>query len=96
MAKFTVRVVLHKIKNLDHDSYTRLHAAMEAAKFTRFIESEDTTYHLPPAEYNFIGSKSKEEVREEVSAIAKKIDADSGVLVTEGVRAWSGLKQVNS
>jgi hypothetical protein len=95
MAKFTVRVVLHKIKNLDHDSYTKLHAAMEAANFKRYIESEDAAYQLPPAEYNYIGSKSREEVREEASAIATKIDVDSGVLVTEGVRVWSGLKKVD-
>jgi hypothetical protein len=94
MAKFTIRVVLHKIKNLDHDSYTKLHAAMEAAKFTRFIKSDDATYHLPPAEYNYVGDKSKDEVLDQTYAIAKKIDDDCGVLVTEGLRTWNGLKKV--
>ena len=38
MEGFIVRIVLHKVPhNLSHELYTKLHAAMEKAGFTRYL-----------------------------------------------------------
>lgn len=90
MATFTTRVELHKA---DNDDYETLHEAMERRGFSRFITSGDgKTYHLPTAEYDYSGDKSRGEVLELAKAAASETNKKYAVLVTESRgRTWSGL-----
>ncbi len=95
MANFTVRVELHSVSDLNHPSYTKLHAAMEKGGFSRTVlGSSGKRYHLPRAEYDFSSDLTREEVRDKASAIANAVDQDHGVLVTKGDKCWVGLKEV--
>ena len=93
MASFTTRVELH---HADEDDYETLHAAMEQRGFSRLITSDDgVTYHLPTAEYNYIGSKTASEVLELAKAAANETRRKYAVLVTESKgRTWQGLDKV--
>lgn len=90
MAAFTTRVELH---SADHDDYETLHAAMEERGFSRFITSEGgVTYHLPTAEYNYIGSKTRSQILVLAKAAAAETNRKYAVLVTESKgRTWHGL-----
>lgn len=92
MAAFTTRVELH---GADYDDYEILHAAMERRGFSRFIKSGDgITYHLPTAEYNYIGSKTSDEILALSRAAAAETRKKYSVLVTESSgRKWYGLIQ---
>lgn len=87
---FTVRVELHDATSSD---YTLLHQYMRQSGFTDTIVSgEGVTYQLPPAEYNRVGSFTKEEVIEAAKAAAARVKASYAVLVSESsARIWSGL-----
>jgi hypothetical protein len=91
VAKFTVRVELHRA---DDDDYETLHSAMEAQGFSRLITSNDgASYHLPTAEYNRSGSLSRDDVLESAKTAAAKTGKKSAILVTESDgRTWSGLE----
>ncbi|MGS1020265.1 hypothetical protein [Burkholderia glumae] len=94
MPMFTVRVVLHSIQNKDHATYTKLHDEMEKDGFSREITGSKT-YRMPPAEYSFEGTLTVVEVRDKARAVANRVHADNGVLVTQSApdgRAWVGLK----
>ncbi|WP_186183071.1 hypothetical protein [Burkholderia gladioli] len=95
---FIVRVVLHNIQDKRHASYTKLHTDMEAAGFARHItDTNNITYHLPPAEYLFYGDFTSGQVRDKARAIANRVDSDNGVLVAKALPedvAWVGLKTV--
>jgi hypothetical protein len=93
MARFTVRVELHQA---NEDDYDLLHHRMEERGFSRQITGNDgVTYHLPPAEYNFISSDTAEVIRDKVLSIAKTVKPKPGILVTQGARAWTGLVKVD-
>ena len=93
MATFTTRVELHKAYE---DDYEVLHAAMEQRGFSRQITSDDgVTYHLPTAEYNYSGSKTRSRVLELAKEAASETNKKYAVLVTESKgRSWSGLEHV--
>lgn len=93
MATFTTRVELHKAYE---DDYEVLHAAMEQRGFSRQITSDDgVTYHLPTAEYNYSGSKTRSRVLELAKEAASETNKKYAVLVTESNgRSWSGLEHV--
>lgn len=93
MAAFTTRVELHRA---DDDDYEVLHAAMERRGFSRQITSDGgKTYHLPTAEYNYSGSKTRDQVLDLARAAASETNRKRAVLVTESNgRSWSGLEQV--
>jgi hypothetical protein len=95
MTSFTTRVTLHKVKE-DSEVYTELHDYMEQEGFKRTIKSgDDITYHLPHAEYNFVGNVSRDDVLERAKKAAKKTNKNHSVLVTESAgRTWSGLDKV--
>ena len=90
MAAFTTRVELH---NADYDDYETLHAAMERRGFSRFITSdEDATYHLPTAEYDYKGAKTRSGILALAKAAANETNRKYAVLVTESKgRTWTGL-----
>ncbi|QTP32602.1 MULTISPECIES: DUF2622 domain-containing protein [Burkholderia] len=93
MAKFTTRVVLHGVEESDTETYDKLHEAMEKAGFLRKIfGSDDKWYDLPPAEYNLDADLTCAAVRDKARAAANSVWKDNGVLTTEGVRQWIGLK----
>ena len=93
MATFTTRVELHKAYE---DDYEVLHAGMERRGFSRLITSDKgTTYHLPTAEYNYAGSKTRSQVLELAKAAASETNKKFAVLVTESNgRSWSGLEHI--
>jgi hypothetical protein len=92
VATFTTRVELHRAYE---DDYEVLHAAMERRGFSRQITSDaGKTYHLPTAEYNYSGSKTRDQVLDLAKAAASETNKQHAVLVTESSgRTWSGLKQ---
>lgn len=94
MSRFTTRVELHNAKS--YDDYERLHSQMEGRGFTRTIQSDDAVrYHLPTAEYDYVGNVTCEQVRELARAAAAAVDRSYSVLVTEAVRRnWYGLSPV--
>ncbi|AJY66033.1 MULTISPECIES: hypothetical protein [Burkholderia] len=97
MPYFTVRVVLHDIPNKHHATYVTLHEEMEKGGFEREIVGKNGTYQLPPAEYLFNGTLTAVQVQEKATAIANKVHAKNGVLVTQAApngHAWCGLDTV--
>lgn len=93
MARFTVRVELH---DATWQQYVELHEHMSAEGFTNQIASDDgARYELPPAEYNFEGNATKEQVLAKARTAAAKVVRAYAVLVTESLgRTWYGLKQI--
>jgi hypothetical protein len=93
LATVTTRVELHKAYE---DDYGVLHAAMEQRGFSRQITNDDgVTYHLPTAEYNYSGSKTRSRVLELAKEAASETNKKYAVLVTESNgRSWSGLEHV--
>lgn len=81
MAKFTTRVELHDAKSTDYD---KLHEQMEAKGFTKTWKTDGgTVYHLPTAEYDYRGDKSKDEVLELAKGAAGRVKPSYEVFVTE-------------
>jgi hypothetical protein len=93
LATFTTRVELHKSYE---DDYEVLHAGMERRGFSRLITSDKgTTYHLPTAEYNYSGSKTRSQILDLAKAAASETNKRFAVFVTESNgRTWDGLDQV--
>lgn len=95
MARFTARVELHDAVISD---YEKLHHAMAAQGFTHTIVDDTTglTYLLPPAEYNFIGPFTRDQVIERAELAAASTYKSYSILVTpsEG-RIWVGLQQAS-
>jgi hypothetical protein len=90
LAAFTTRVELHYA---DEDDYDTLHAAMERRGFSRLITSDKgVTYHLPTAEYDYNGAKTRNAVLALAKAAAIETKRKYAVLVTESKgRTWIGL-----
>lgn len=90
MATFTTRVELHKAYE---DDYEVLHSAMEERGFSRYVTSDDgVTYHLPTAEYNYSGNKTRSQVLDLAKAAASETNKKYAVLVTESNgRTWYAL-----
>ena len=91
MSLFTVRVVL---RDADWGTYEKLHDKMLLAGYLKEVLSyEGISYELPDAEYAAEKNLSVEQIRDEVSEIAKSLNHDPSILVSETVRwAWL-LKQ---
>lgn len=90
MAMFTVRVELHGATGSD---YASLHQNMKQFGFTDTIVSDEgKTYQLPPAEYNAVGSFTKEQVLDAAKAAAARVKPSYAILVSESsARIWTGL-----
>ena len=93
MSSYTTRVELHRATDAD---YENLHAAMKREGFSRFINSKDgTTYHLPTAEYNYEGDRTRPQVLDAAKRAAETTKLKYAALVTEAYgRSWSGLQPV--
>lgn len=95
MAKFTTRVQLDGYPK--EEDYNKLHKAMMQKGFSRFIKADTgNVYRLPHAEYNRQADISIEQVREDAKAAAQSFWNSVQILVTEGNRSWTGLKQATS
>jgi hypothetical protein len=91
MARFTVRIELH---DATREKYTKLHEQIFLQGFTDFIEIEDGTYQLPPAEYNFEGNIGRDDVLKKAKTAASSVVKKYAVLVTESTgRTWYGLEK---
>ena len=89
MSRYTTRVELHAGTGEDYET---LHAAMEAEGFTRTIASDDKTYHLPTAEYNYDGPATRDAVLEAAKRAADQTGNRYAVLCTASAgRTWVGL-----
>jgi hypothetical protein len=94
MPRFITRVELH---DADYDDYEVLHSAMEAEGFDRTItSSDDTTYHLPSAEYYCETPLTRREVLAAAKRAAAKTERKFGAVVTQsnGI-TWCGLRKVS-
>jgi hypothetical protein len=91
MARFTVRVELH---NADWDDYVSLHKKMAGQGLTDTIDVTNGKVKMPPAEYNYEGNATKEDVLAKAKAAASSVVTSYAVLVTESAgRTWHGLDQ---
>ena len=92
MNNFTIRVVLRN--NASVADYENLHAQMEARLFYRKIQGGNGIwYDLPPAEYQCVSGGSLDQIRDTVVQIARQVDSNIRVRVTEGQSAWAGLER---
>jgi len=93
MAKFTVRVELHRAREEDYEC---LHQAMEGQGFKRTISDNDGTYHLPTAEYSYVGNnEDKSVILGRARSAAEAVGRAHAILVTKSAgRTWHGLAPV--
>jgi hypothetical protein len=93
MARFTIRIVLH---DSSWDDYITMYKHLAAYRITDTITSDNgTVYELPPAEYNYEGDATAQQVQETARQCAAKVAASYAVLVTEATtRTWIGLNVV--
>lgn len=93
MATFTTRVQLNGDESAA--TYGRLHQAMEERNFSRTITSNDgVVYQLPHAEYNLVGSYTRDDVLSRAQEAIESIGQTGRILITESAgRRWSGLSR---
>lgn len=91
MATFTIRVELH---DATRQNYIDMAADLARYGITDEVEaSNGITYQMSPAEYNYVGNASLENVLDTVRACANKTGRANAVFVTEAAgRMWSGLQ----
>ena len=71
MASFTVRIELH---NANRENYEELHEQMATQGFKNTITSDSgASYYLPPAEYNFEGSATRDQVLQGAKSAAASV-----------------------
>ncbi len=96
MNKYTVRVELFDTK-FDNDEYDKLHFAMAKNGFKRTILDEESKieYHLPPAEYSYIGKEDIDTISTLAMNAAKSTGHKYSLLITQsgGIRFYN-LKEV--
>jgi len=95
MAIFTIRVELHDA-NWQH--YVDMAKDLASKGITDVITGDNgTSYKMPPAEYNYVGNASMQQVHDATCASAARTGKRYGVLVTEAARRqWVGLEQVQA
>ena len=99
MSSFTTRIELHGLHH-DHPSYLTLHSEMIKEKFSQTIVATDgSEFHLPPAEYNKIGTYTTDQVLQSAMKAANEIVKDTkftfSILVTgSSERTWYNLKPI--
>ncbi len=93
MTMFTIRVELH---DATWDDYTRLHAQLAARGITDVVVSDQgVKYKMSPAEYNYVGVRTIDDVQQQAEAAARAVGKRHAVFTSEAVtRRWSGLQQV--
>jgi hypothetical protein len=91
VAYFMIRVELHSATS---DDYNTLHAAMEAAGFSRTVPASDGKHYYLPSGMYFLDSyaETAANVRDRADAAATTTGKSHGILVTEGASTWRGLQ----
>lgn len=86
MADFTVRI---ELRGASWEIYNELHEKMAAIGFYRKIIGDDrVTYQLPDGEYVGLSNKSVFDLRQQVYSIARTLNIDPHVFVTQSM-GWS-------
>ena len=95
MSSFTIRVELHDA-NWQH--YVDMAKDLASQGITDVIAADSgTSYKMPPAEYNYVGNASADNVLEAAKASAAKTGRPYAVLVTEATRrTWVGLEPIHA
>lgn len=103
MARFTVRVQLHKKDGkqheIDSEAYEILHSEMKKYGFTKTINSSKGTIHdLPTAEYSYVtpdNTSDKYDILNVTKAAARVTKEKFSILVTKSVegRCWFNLDE---
>jgi hypothetical protein len=94
MALFIVRVELHQHRPGD---YEQLHQQMAAQGLQRTLRASDgKDYHLPPAEYAYVGEiEDQKVILERTKTVAARVRPSFEVLVTKAITCtWHNLKPV--
>lgn len=94
MPKFITRVELH---NARQEDYNKLHFAMTAAKFHKYItDDQGAQFELPSAEYFSFGDITAVQVRDLALAAANSTGCSSWVVVSEFLNAAWSLRKVQT
>lgn len=93
MAYHVIRVELH---DANWQQYVDLHKKLQVHNITDIIVAGDgTRYKLPPAEYNYNGSLTRDQVYGLVTTAAAQVVKSYAVVVTEAVSSiFIGLEKV--
>jgi hypothetical protein len=93
MASFTIRV---ELRDASFEQYKKLYERMAAEGFTDIIRADSgTSYKMPPGEYNYVGSVTRNAVLDKGKRAAGAVVKSYAVLVTESAgRTWHGLNTV--
>ena len=89
MARFTIRVELH---DASWEQYNKLHEKMAQQVFVDTITTEKGAVTMPPAEYNFEGAVTKEQVIEKAKTAASQVVKKYAVLVTESNGSFDDVR----
>ena len=95
MSSFTIRVELH---DATWQNYVNLAADLAKQGVTDVITADNgTAYKMSPAEYNYDGAVSIDDVLNAVDAAAARTGKQHAVFVTEATqRKWRGLQTVQA
>ncbi|WP_426168568.1 hypothetical protein [Pseudoduganella sp. R-34] len=93
MAMFTIRVELHDATWTD---YNNLATQLGRQGITDIIQADNgNRYKLPPAEYNYVGNATLDQVYNAVNKVASTLGKRFAVLANEVTsRTWTGLSRV--
>lgn len=93
MARYTIRIELH---DAEWEQYEAMYEHLEAQGIIDIIEGGDgVRYKMPPAEYNYDGKATREQVLDMARSSASKVVRKYAVFSTESAgRTWHGLVRV--
>ncbi|OGC95030.1 hypothetical protein A2590_01975, partial [Candidatus Adlerbacteria bacterium RIFOXYD1_FULL_48_8] len=85
-----------ELHHAEYSHYDTLHKEMADRGLIRTIVSDSgTRYHLPWAEYNYIGDASRNSILQKTKDSVGVTGKSAAILVTESKgRAWEGLEKV--
>ena len=91
MSLFTIRVELHDASWSDYNALAKQLAQQGVVDVIR--GDDGRTYKLPPAEYNYEGNATAEQVRDAVRRVANVTGRQNAVFVSDAIcRSWAGLE----
>lgn len=95
MSMFTIRIELH---NASWQNYVDMANDLATKSITDVIVSDNgTAYKMPPAEYNYVGNASIDDVYSTAQWAANRTGKANAILVSEATRRkWNGLEVVHS
>lgn len=93
MAFFTIRI---RMSGASHADYANLALRLSAVGVRDTIQDEaGAWFRLPPAEYNYEGTATADQVLATVSGVAQTVGKPFQVFVTQAAkRVWRGLPSI--